>query len=450
VEAEGYRNLVGNWLNDAKPWLASVNETNGSFATAYSKLDRKLPADVRRSPAWMSLSENRTKFENGIQTLTRVMQSGIAADEQYVRRLNRSGGIESESVADNLRARVEFQQSVGQALRQFSQLLNQIGDGLRSQPQSVTLLPECEQAMRARDAVSNLLENSAKQFDARAAQYAAMRGGVAPANTGAAATYTIPFGEAGGLLIEYAVSTKREYSVFRNTVSGKITNTTALPIQCVSIEPYSAGGRVSSLLGLVGLRLPAGSSQSFSRQDMASLTNISASGIAEWKASCTTPLSYSFVGKNVSKGFAGGTVTAAISINQIALTVENNSDEPVEIAWNDSSFIDTTRSAKRIFHSGVKYADREQSLPNTVVPPLAKVEDAAVPAANVHFVEGQYGGWRESPLLPAEVPPELADKAIASMKGAKVALFLQLVVAGKKQPISLVFEVAGIQPGNFE
>ncbi len=179
------------------------------------------------------------------------------------------------------------------------------------------------------------------------------------------------------------------------------------------------------------------------------MTNLRASGISAWKASCTTPLSYNFIEASAVKSFPGGTVTGSIGRTQIGITVENNSGEPIEIAWNDSSFIDMTRSAKRVFHTAVKYADREQSLPNTVIPPLAKVEDAAVPAGSVYFVEGQYGGWRENPLLPDEIPPDLADKAMSSMKGAKVALFLQLLVSGKKTPVTLMFEVSDVKPGRL-
>jgi hypothetical protein len=131
------------------------------------------------------------------------------------------------------------------------------------------------------------------------------------------------------------------------------------------------------------------------------------------------------------------------------ITVENSSDQPIEIDWNGSSFIDTTRSAKRIFHSGVKYTDREQSLPNTTVPPLAKVEEAAIPTANVYYSEGSTGGWREEPLLPTMIRPDLAETAMRTLKGAKVALFLQLLVTGKKTPVTLTFEVSDVRPGSF-
>jgi hypothetical protein len=38
--------------------------------------------------------------------------------------------------------------------------------------------------------------------------------------------------------------------------------------------------------------------------------------------------------------------------------------------------------------------------------------------------------------------------AVLRMKGARVALFLQLLVGGKKTPVTLMFEIAAVRPGN--
>jgi hypothetical protein len=121
-------------------------------------------------------------------------------------------------------------------------------------------------------------------------------------------------------------------------VSGKVSNTTALPIRCTRVDPISAS------LGLsFSTTLPPGGSETFSKNDVISQTNLSASGISAWKAVCLTPLSYTFVSAVSEKTFPWGTVKAVIGRTQIAIAAENNSDEPIEILWNDSSFIDVTR-----------------------------------------------------------------------------------------------------------
>jgi hypothetical protein len=263
-------------------------------------------------------------------------------------------------------------------------------------------------------------------------------------------TFTIPFGLGGGVVVDYQIETGSSYGgMFQNRVSGRLTNTTGLPVECVSIHPVVAG-TPEILLGITGVRLASGASRPFSQEPHTSPTNVRATGISAWEAmSCMSPLEYRFIDQTVTKSFSGGVVTGSIRSTQIAITVENNSDQPIEVDWNGSSFVDMTRSATRIFHSGVKYTDREQSLPNTTIPPLARVEDSAVPTANVHFSEGSNGGWREEPLFPGRVRPELAEAAMRTLKGAKVALFLQLLVDGKKTPVTLMFEVSEVRPGTF-
>jgi hypothetical protein len=194
----------------------------------------------------------------------------------------------------------------------------------------------------------------------------------------------------------------------RSSVSGTLTNTTKLPIRCTTISPIVSVNTYVTL-GLRDVGVYPGVAQKFSIDDVQSITNVTTADISGWEVACTTPLDYEFSNQGAPKEFSTGVITGVIGRKQIAITVENNSDEPIEIVWNDSSFVDINRSAKRIFHSGVKYSDREQTLPNTTVPPLAKVEDAVIPTANVYFAEGRYGGWRQREILPAEVAPELVE-----------------------------------------
>jgi len=275
-----------------------------------------------------------------------------------------------------------------------------------------------------------------------------------------AASYTKQFGDAGGLVIQYEMNTTtpKNKMLFVNVISGTMTNTTKTTISCRTIEPivpgFSSGPNFSGQGGLQFGSLEAGGSKTFSQQasferdiTWGSTKNSGGPSISEWHVECTTFLDYQFSNPVVTTRFAAGIVTGVVGRKQIGITVENNSDQPIEIVWNESSFIDMNRSAHRISHSGVKYTDREKSVPNTTIPPLAKIEDTASPTENAEFIEGRHGGWVENPLFPGEVPPELAEKTMASMKGAKVALFLQLLVGGKKTPVTMVFEVAAVKSG---
>jgi hypothetical protein len=280
-----------------------------------------------------------------------------------------------------------------------------------------------------------------------------------------AGTYNISLGDAGGLAVRFDVSSTQRVvragesvPYFENRVWGTITNTTKFPLHCGAVGPaaptrtYITGTTqgpiirsvlISLPLNVIDLRLGPGESKEFSNSEKDSPIDRAQSGIPEWKAvMCITPLAYEFANRILAKKLSFGTVTGTIGSKQIEVSVENNSNEPIELSWNESSFIDFDRVAKGIFHVGVKYTDREQSMPNTIIPPLAKIEDAAIPASNVYYSDG----WLQRPLLAAEVPVEQTEKIMTQMKGAKVALFLQFIVGGKKTPLTLAFEVSSVKP----
>lgn len=260
--------------------------------------------------------------------------------------------------------------------------------------------------------------------------------------------FRIPFGNAGALEIHYSGSTAQTFgSLYKNSVWGQITNDTSLPISCSVILPLGDPVDTNFLaLGIVGVRLPPHATQDFSQS---ATDTVRLTGLTGWKGlSCLTPIAYAFESETAVANFAAGVVIARIGGSRIAITVSNESDQPFEIDWNSSSFVDIARTAKRIFHGGVKYADRERSLPNTTIPPHAKVDDSIIPSANVSFSQA-VGDWLEDRLVFPAVAPDLVETTIGSIKGAKVSLFLQMVVAGKKVPVTLTFTVSEAMVGSL-
>lgn len=78
----------------------------------------------------------------------------------------------------------------------------------------------------------------------------------------------------------------------------------------------------------------------------------------------------------------------------------NKSQHSVKIPWDDMVYVDILGQTGRVMHSGVKYIDRNNVQPASVVPRGATISDLVMPTDNVYYVSGQYGGWREKPLLP--------------------------------------------------
>ncbi len=90
-----------------------------------------------------------------------------------------------------------------------------------------------------------------------------------------------------------------------------------------------------------------------------------------------------------------------VGYKEFDFSLTNKSDHTIKINWDDISYVDINGNVGRVMHSGVKYIDRNISQPATSIPKRASITDLLMPTENVYYVSGQYGGWRESPLIPA-------------------------------------------------
>lgn len=101
--------------------------------------------------------------------------------------------------------------------------------------------------------------------------------------------------------------------------------------------------------------------------------------------------------------------TAAYSIafgmdpEELGFVLENKGARPIRIVWDETSFIDGSGRTHRVMHVGVRYADRAQPMPPTMVPPGSRVEDIILP---VSYVEWSGGRWTRKPLYHAYAPPD--------------------------------------------
>lgn len=84
----------------------------------------------------------------------------------------------------------------------------------------------------------------------------------------------------------------------------------------------------------------------------------------------------------------------------ISFILSNKTDHSIKIIWDEASYADTLGISHRVMHSGVKYIDRNNPQPPTVIVRKATVNDLIFPTDKVRYVSGRYGGWRNDPLLP--------------------------------------------------
>ena len=99
--------------------------------------------------------------------------------------------------------------------------------------------------------------------------------------------------------------------------------------------------------------------------------------------------------------------------SNVNFTIYNKTDFSIKILWDDAAYLDETGKSHRVMHSGVKYIDRSNPQPPTVIPRRGSIDDLVFPVDNVYFISGEYGGWDEIPLFPnrGQTMEEVKQKA---------------------------------------
>jgi hypothetical protein len=93
----------------------------------------------------------------------------------------------------------------------------------------------------------------------------------------------------------------------------------------------------------------------------------------------------------------------AFRSNQMAFSLENKGEHPIQIPWDEAAFVDESGRSHRVMHASVKFADREKPQPPSVVAPKHQLEDIVTPTDYVRRVEGTRSTeerWEEKTLLP--------------------------------------------------
>jgi len=80
-----------------------------------------------------------------------------------------------------------------------------------------------------------------------------------------------------------------------------------------------------------------------------------------------------------------------IQYRAMSVVIENKSQSPVSIVWDQSSLIDEYGVTQRIIHNGVKVTDKEKAMVPTIIPPGSKHIDGVVSGENVKW-SGR-NGW---------------------------------------------------------
>ncbi len=131
-----------------------------------------------------------------------------------------------------------------------------------------------------------------------------------------------------------------------------------------------------------------------------------------------------------------------VGLKQFNFTLKNKSGHTLKINWDDVSYVDVKGQVGRVMHSGVKYADRNSSQPATTVPKNASISDLLLPTENVYYVSGQYGGWKESYLVPCVYKtPEAFNEEAPSLVGKTMTIMMPIMIENIQNDYTFTFNI---------
>lgn len=134
-----------------------------------------------------------------------------------------------------------------------------------------------------------------------------------------------------------------------------------------------------------------------------------------------------------------------VGSSQFSFNLKNKSEYSIKIPWDDVTYINTAGSVGRVMHSGVKYIDRNNSQPASVIPKGASLSDIVQPTDNVYYVSGQYGGWRTSNLFNFNIDKANLETSKAPYIGKTVRILLPILIQDVRNEYVFEFKIDDIQ-----
>ncbi len=149
-------------------------------------------------------------------------------------------------------------------------------------------------------------------------------------------------------------------------------------------------------------------------------------------------LSYRLVSPIVSDTlqFRDSAIAASFTVGEqtFQLRFENLTSRNIKILWERAGYTDANGQSHRIMHSGIRFQDRNNPLPDQVVPPRSTVQEAIFPISKVFLVQ---------PKRTYEIRPlfELNTDAAAGLKGKTITIFIPLELNGVIVPYNYRIQI---------
>ncbi|EGO65616.1 PDZ domain-containing protein [Acetonema longum] len=142
---------------------------------------------------------------------------------------------------------------------------------------------------------------------------------------------------------------------------------------------------------------------------------------------------------NPTTQFEDSNISISFNISKIDIgfSLQNKTNSPLKLDWNNVSYTDLSGTAIKVLHEGVRYIDQGQMLPPTTIPPNAKIKDLIQPVNRIYF-DDSYSMWSHRDLLP-KAP------FAKSLKGRSIGIFMPVEINGKIHNYNFVFRIDNVE-----
>lgn len=146
---------------------------------------------------------------------------------------------------------------------------------------------------------------------------------------------------------------------------------------------------------------------------------------------------FSFENKDIKAVYVPDIENSGISFN-----IENKTNKPIKIIWDQTTYISPFGSSQRVFHSGITIKDRNKSQPPSLIAPKTNFIDDITPTGNISWETGNdysSGRWDYVPLCGKKsiFTLELDD---SNCKGKVFGYFITYEKAGKTKSFTVKFK----------
>jgi hypothetical protein len=128
--------------------------------------------------------------------------------------------------------------------------------------------------------------------------------------------------------------------------------------------------------------------------------------------------------------------------SRLFFTLENKSNYPIKIIWDEISFVDQNGENHKMIHNGIKFIDAEKHQVPTVILGKSKISDSLIPSDNIYYSD-LFSEWQYK-LIDIQEDNNL-QKAAKQISGKTVKLLLPIEINNTIYKYIFIFKIDDVK-----